>query len=142
MPDAFDEIAGRFNQSAALFAQVRESAQHLAAQGQGGNPFVVAVHAWEQLAESDRDDAVPMMLVGYVARVLVDEKDRTAQVAAGDVTTCLGEFDQVRAWGAAVNPGAVPSTETTIDRQILINILNELDLLRRRLRLATRELEK
>lgn len=89
--------------------------------------------AWRSLTKAEQRGALPRVLGAYVHLVHDEERARRLDREARDTThTYLGEFDAGCLWDAATlspdTAGEVPA-----DRQALLNVLCELELLQHRL---------
>lgn len=134
MTDTFEQITAECDETPLLYATVLASLHQLS--GTGYTTEQAGLHAWEQLTTDERRAALPALLECYTSRVAYEEVERAHQAVADnpDVDTCLDDGDEASAWDSvATHGGAAPDAdETVVDRQVLTNLLSELDLLRRR----------
>lgn len=117
-----------------LYAAVLENSSRLLKQHPRGiSCDAIGLAAWTSLTVSERTAELPHILGTYVARVHEEENAKTCERRAADPThTYLGDFDEAALWDCAVD---LPNEhgEVTADRQALLNVLCELELIRHRL---------
>jgi hypothetical protein len=125
----------------ALYTAVLEATTELLIPGANLTPEQIGLAAWNRLTTEQRLHSVGDLLGCYVTRVHYEQNERAHQEAADDPSfaTCLDDSDMASAWDAAADHDALPPAEfeTVVDRQVLINLLSEVDLLRRRLNTAS-----
>lgn len=123
-----------------LYRQVLDSATTLLEPGRPIGMDVIARHAWSRLTPRQRADSIPELLVSYVARIQYESLQREyANVAAGPETnTYLRDHDMTVLWDV-LTESRDDQEEVTVDRQALLNVLCEIDLLRHRLDMARGE---
>lgn len=106
---------------------------------EGETTTEVGLRAWWLLPVEQRLEELPNALGAYVARVADEERSRQMDEVAVDRThTYLDGHDMAMAWDAAL---ADPDQhdEIPVDRQALINILCEVELLQHRLAMRERQ---
>ena len=123
-----------------LHRQVLDSATKLLEPGRPIGYDVIGRHVWERLSAQQRADSIPELLVAYVAKIQYEALQREyAQVAAGPATnTYLGDDDTTLLW-EALTESDDSQEHVTVDRQALLNVTCELELLQTRLDLARGE---
>jgi hypothetical protein len=93
----------------------------------------IGLAAWTALAPIERRDGLPHVLGAYVGIVHDEERTKNlAQRAADPTHTYLGDHDEAILWDcitAAPDEGG----EVSADRQSVLNVLCELELIRHRL---------
>lgn len=97
--------------------------------------------AWNSLTPYKRRAALPSILGIYVQRVIDEQHALAADHDAHnpDLHTYLDPADEAIAWDAYHDDNS--TGQSTIERDTLLNILCELDLLRHRLDMARRQNE-
>jgi hypothetical protein len=117
-----------------LYAAVLENSTRLLKQHpRGVSVDAIGLAAWMSLTAAERNEELPHVLGSYVTRVHDEEGAKSLTERAVDPThTYLAEGDKASLWDCAT---AVPDEhgEVTADRQALLNVLCELELIRHRL---------
>lgn len=117
-----------------LYAAVLETSARLLKQHPNGTSIdVLGVAAWNSLTTEERSEALPHVLAAYVSRVHDEESAKVLQESAVDpATTYLRDHDETILWDSAVGRQNEYG-EVHADRQALLNVLCELELIRHRL---------
>ncbi|HZU54826.1 MAG TPA: hypothetical protein VFA06_03050 [Actinocrinis sp.] len=123
-------------EAGALRAQVLASARLLLAPDRRVTMAELGRHAWARLTAQDRAAAVPELMATYITRVQREVAERVYANDAADaaVSTYLRAIDVPMLWDSHQAAGG--SDEATVDRQALLNILCEIELLYHRLAMA------
>lgn len=117
-----------------LYAAVLENSTRLLNQHPRGiSTDAIGLAAWNSLTATERRNELPHVLGAYVTRVHDEENTKTREVRAADPThTYLGDHDEAILWDCAA---ATPDEDDEVpaNRQAIVNVLCELELIRHRL---------
>lgn len=134
--DTFEDLAFRaeFPPPAFHTAILRAQIRLLNERPDGVSYLTVGSTAWRNLTDEDRGEALALMLGSYAADVCVEANDqqheeRLAQDAADPGKGYLAEGDTSSLWDSVF----ANAEEVEVDRQSLMNVLCELELLQYRL---------
>ena len=137
----FDEIANELDPLPLLYSVTVATLERLA--GTGRTTGEIGLVVWAQLGTGERRTAIPALLECYVSRVAYEQSELAHQKIADrtDIDSCLEGHDVVSAWDSVVDHTTVPPAdhETVVDRGVLQRLLDEVDILRRRLDTAPSE---
>lgn len=130
-----------FLDQAPLYTAVVLATQVLAAAARPMTIDEIGQAAWQAITPHQRDAALPTVLGAYVQRVQDDIRAHGAQRDAADANlhSYLHDTDEAMAWDAYhddLEGRTIGKHATGIDRDTLLRILSELELLRHRLDMA------
>lgn len=135
MTDTFEQITAEYDETPLLYAATVEALHPRYSAGRTTEE--IGLTAWAQLTTDQRRTALSALLGCYARQIAYEQQERAHQAIADDttITTYLTDDDTASAWDAvATHGGTAPDEhETVVDRQVLTNLLTEVDLLRRRL---------
>ncbi|MEU6344454.1 hypothetical protein ABZ883_26300 [Streptomyces sp. NPDC046977] len=130
------------NDNALLLAAFREAQAAMHREQPGGVDVVEIGHrAWRALHPIEQAKALDALFTAYAVRLHDEERAARLDQAAAEVKTYL-EGDDEHILQDALNGVRPIGEDTTVDgvcASALANVLDELDLLRHRLAMATKE---
>jgi hypothetical protein len=116
-----------------LYAATLAEFKRLVTNGNGATFEEIGMAAWRRLSARDQNAAFPCALGAYVMRVREEEQAKRLDTHATDPThTYLDEHDTAILWDS-VHGRPNDDCEVLADRQALMNVLCELELVRHRL---------
>lgn len=141
--DSFEDLAIRAEFPAPAFhiELLRAQTQLLRERPEGVSYFAIGTVAMASLTEEQRSEAYVLMIGHYATGICCEHNDqenaeRLERDAADPATTYLGDIDVGILWDAVLD-GKSESTEC--NREVLMNVLSELELLQHRLAMSERE---
>lgn len=136
----FDEIASAFTSNTDWHAAVQEARARLHREHPDGIDVAKIGHeAWKQLTPIQQAHALDGLFVAYICRLHDEERGTAFDTAAAEVKSYLDGDDEY-VLQVALNKARPIGKGTVvdgIDAAALSNVLDELDLLRHRLTMAT-----
>ncbi|MER5470843.1 hypothetical protein [Streptomyces sp. NPDC002685] len=140
--EPFDEIAADLADSSPFYGAVQEARTKLHREHPSGVDVTLIGHeAWRQLTPIQQAQALDGLFVAYIVRLHDEERSARLTAAAAEVKTYL-EGDDEHILHDALSAVRPIGEETAVDgvcASALANVLDELDLLRHRLAMATRD---
>lgn len=104
-----------------------------------GTTDEIGLRAWQSLSWDQRRGDLPFALGAYVGRVIDDENSRRLDEAAADRThSYLDDHDWASVWDSAMGDPDYHG-DVEVNRQSLINVVYELELLQHRLAMRDQE---
>ncbi|MEV4043143.1 hypothetical protein [Streptomyces sp. NPDC049744] len=137
----FAEIAAGVDSDSVFHGAIQAARTKLHNQQPGGVDVALIGHeAWRQLTPIQQAHALDGLFVAYILRLHDEERTTRLDQAAAEVKTYLeGDDEHLLQDALAAARPINEDTEVSVCAAALANVLDELDLIRHRLAMATRD---